>query len=356
MSECESYCLIIPLVYKIRLVCQKVNIPIKCLKMTNEVVMNVTGSAFLEEWSPVLVIIADLSVQEEVNKLWESRVFEGGASDLLLPVVHHHPPAVLVVVVLVERPPLHGRVLQLVPEGAENSLEGMADKENCFSFLCELWINVPWWQISKLPPGQGVGLTIQALNWLLRLILPTWSQHQKLFEHKCRGGLPYGTKCHFVLFGAVEVLPHWSVWQILFGYEWLELLCFWVQEAEIWILTFVSQIVFFASVTQCLQPSTLFLLQLWYWWRGRGGCWCCGGGWCSGLLILWPRPRRVSWNIVVDVFDNFLNLVSTITRCLIRFAESILGTSVSGQNSLIIEKCVTMRMMSKTDLPGLQRV
>ena len=69
------------------------------------------------------------------------------------------------------------------------------------------------------------------------------------------------------------------------------------------------------------------------------------------------RPRRVSWNIVVDVFDNFLNFVGTVTRCLIRLAESILGTSVSGQNSLIIEEIVMMRMMSKTDfLPGLQRV
>ena len=105
--------------------------------------MNVTGSALFEEWSPVLVVIANLSVQQEVNKLREARIFVARSCDLLLPVVHHHPPPVLVVVVLVELSPLHGRVLQLIPEGAEDPLKRMTDKEERFSLLCKLRVKVP---------------------------------------------------------------------------------------------------------------------------------------------------------------------------------------------------------------------
>ena len=34
---------------------------------------------------------------------------------------------------------------------------------------------------------------------------------------------------------------------------------------------------------------------------------------------------------------------------MIRFAESVLGTSIPGQNALIIEEFVTMKMMSRFD-------
>ena len=126
--------------------------------------MNVTGSALFEEWSPVLVVIANLSVQQEVNKLREARIFVAGSCDLLFPVVHHHPPPVLVVVVLVELSPLHGRVLQLIPEGAEDSLKRMPHEYDSFPLDGELWISIPARQVAKLLPGEGVSLAIQHLH------------------------------------------------------------------------------------------------------------------------------------------------------------------------------------------------
>ena len=61
--------MIIPFVHKVGLVGQQVNVPVESLKVTDEVVVDVTGRALLEEGGPVLVIVADLPVQEEVNKI-----------------------------------------------------------------------------------------------------------------------------------------------------------------------------------------------------------------------------------------------------------------------------------------------
>ena len=135
--------MIIPFVHKVGLVGQQVNVPVESLEVTDEVVVDVTRRALLEEGGPVLVIVADIPVQEEVNKLGEAGILERGARDLLLPVVHHHPPPVLVVVVLVELSSLHARVLQLVSEGAKNSLKRMTNKDESFASFCELWIHVP---------------------------------------------------------------------------------------------------------------------------------------------------------------------------------------------------------------------
>ena len=61
--------MIIPFVHKVGLVGQQVNVPVESLEVADEVVLDVTRSTFLVEGSPVLIIVSQVSVQNEIEEL-----------------------------------------------------------------------------------------------------------------------------------------------------------------------------------------------------------------------------------------------------------------------------------------------
>ena len=159
-----AYILVIPLVHQVGLVSQQVNIPVESFKVTNEGVVDMARSALFEEGSPVFIIISDVLVHQEINKLIEPGILEAWSSDLLSPVVHHNSPAILVVIILVECSASDGGILKFVSESTQDPLKRMPDKDDCFASASELRIHVPGWKISKLFPRQHISLTIQNLD------------------------------------------------------------------------------------------------------------------------------------------------------------------------------------------------
>lgn len=122
----------------------------------------------------------EVFIQEIIQELRKPRVFEGGSSDLLLPVVHHNPPPVLVVVVLVEFSSFHARILQLISECTQDSLEGVSDKYYSRSFCSELRIGIPGVKVAKLFPSQHICLGLQ-MSYRVFIPFSTWSYHEELF-------------------------------------------------------------------------------------------------------------------------------------------------------------------------------
>lgn len=64
-----SYIFVIPLLHQLGLVGQQMHVPVESLEVANEVVVDVAGGALLEEGGPVLVIVPDLPVHQEVYEL-----------------------------------------------------------------------------------------------------------------------------------------------------------------------------------------------------------------------------------------------------------------------------------------------
>lgn len=65
----DTNILIVPLTDQVCLVSEQVDVPVKGLEVADEVVLDVTRSAFLIERSPVLVIVPQISVQNVIQKL-----------------------------------------------------------------------------------------------------------------------------------------------------------------------------------------------------------------------------------------------------------------------------------------------
>ena len=112
-----------------------------------------------------------------------------------------------------------------------------------------------------------------------------------------------------MLLGTYQLLPTWSVGQVLGQQEGLHVLDLRIHQRDVHLVMDVgAKIVFLTSRSQGFNSFRLFLFQH---GDGRRRSWSRGGrrlgDWTNSLLTSWPR--RISWNIVVNILDHFLNFV-----------------------------------------------